>query len=76
MPGSNAGEAMARADDLRSAFAGQYGRSDRQGIVCTLSAGVAVYPDHAGDLHALLAAADLALYAAKAAGRDRVVVAT
>ncbi|HNU83088.1 MAG TPA: diguanylate cyclase, partial [Thermoanaerobaculia bacterium] len=46
------------------------------GIVCTLSAGVAVYPDHAGDLHALLAAADLALYAAKAAGHDRVVVAT
>ncbi len=76
MPGSNAGEAMARADDLLSAFAGQHGRSDRQGIVCTLSAGVAVYPDHAGDLHALLAAADLALYAAKAAGRDRVVVAT
>jgi diguanylate cyclase (GGDEF)-like protein len=76
MPGSNAVEAVARADDLRRAFAGQYGRSDRQGIVCTLSAGVAIYPDHAGDLHALLAAADLALYAAKAAGRDRVVVAS
>ena len=76
MPGSSAQEAAGRADDLRRAFAGQYATSPRQGVVCTLSAGVAVYPDHAGDLHALLAAADLALYAAKAAGRDRVAVAS
>ncbi|MCZ7652869.1 MAG: diguanylate cyclase [Thermoanaerobaculia bacterium] len=76
MPGSSPEEAAARADDLRRAFAGQYATSPRQGIACTLSAGVAVYPGHAADLRALLAAADLALYAAKAAGRDRVAIAT
>jgi len=76
MPGSSPEEAAGRADDLRRAFAGQYATSPRQGIACTLSAGVAVYPQHAGDLPALLAAADLALYAAKAAGRDRIVIAT
>ncbi|HSM52041.1 MAG TPA: diguanylate cyclase, partial [Thermoanaerobaculia bacterium] len=76
MPGSSSGEAAGRADDLRRAFASQYATSPRQGIACTLSAGVAVYPEHAGDLPALLAAADLALYAAKAAGRDRIVIAT
>jgi diguanylate cyclase (GGDEF)-like protein len=41
----------------------------------TLSAGVAAYPDHGEDAPTLLAAADAALYAAKQAGRDRVVLA-
>ena len=36
----------------------------------TVSLGVAVFPDHGGDGAAVLAAADEALYAAKAAGRD------
>jgi PleD family two-component response regulator len=41
----------------------------------TVSAGVALFPDHGLDGPALLQAADSALYAAKEAGRDRVMVA-
>ena len=41
----------------------------------TISLGVAVYPQHGEDPEALLGAADKALYAAKHAGRDRVVAA-
>lgn len=38
----------------------------------TASIGVAAYPDHGDELDALLAAADRAMYAAKASGRDRI----
>jgi diguanylate cyclase (GGDEF)-like protein len=38
----------------------------------TVSAGIAISPDHATTLEGLVAAADRALYAAKSAGRDRV----
>jgi len=41
----------------------------------TLSLGVAVYPDHGITAEELLRAADAALYKAKAAGRNRVIVA-
>lgn len=41
----------------------------------TVSAGVAVLPDHAKNAAGLVAAADKALYAAKAAGRNRAVAA-
>ena len=37
--------------------------------------GVATYPDHAIELAALIDLGDRALYASKAAGRDRVTVA-
>ncbi len=40
----------------------------------TLSLGVAVFPEHGSNSSAILRAADLALYRAKAEGRDRVVV--
>jgi len=42
----------------------------------TISLGVAVFPDHGGTADTLLKAADAALYRAKGAGRDRVMVAT
>jgi diguanylate cyclase (GGDEF)-like protein len=42
----------------------------------TLSLGVAVFPKHGDTSAAILKAADLALYGAKHAGRDRVCMAT
>jgi diguanylate cyclase (GGDEF)-like protein len=39
----------------------------------TASIGIALFPDHGGDANAVLHAADLALYEAKHAGRDRFV---
>jgi len=42
----------------------------------TVSIGVAAFPDHGTDGAALLKAADMALYEAKKAGRDRVTLAT
>ncbi len=40
----------------------------------SISVGAALFPDHGDDLDGLLRAADTALYAAKTAGRDRVVL--
>lgn len=40
------------------------------------SIGIAAYPNHAGELDALLAAADNAMYTAKESGKDRFVVFT
>jgi diguanylate cyclase (GGDEF)-like protein len=47
-----------------------------QTLHVTASLGLAVWPDDAPDADGLLTAADRALYAAKAAGRNRVVRAT
>jgi diguanylate cyclase (GGDEF)-like protein len=66
--------AAALAERLRNAveshFAGETG-----GPAVTLSAGAAAVPDHAASPTTLIAAADHALYAAKAGGRNRVAVA-
>ena len=43
-------------------------------VAVTVSIGVASYPDHGNVGGGLIAVADRALYAAKAAGRDRVVI--
>lgn len=42
----------------------------------TISAGIALFPDHGTDAKSLLRAADQALYAAKRRGRDAIVVAS
>jgi diguanylate cyclase (GGDEF)-like protein/putative nucleotidyltransferase with HDIG domain len=44
------------------------------GVKLSGSAGVAVFPDHGADVATLTAAADRALHAAKALGRDRAVI--
>ena len=46
-----------------------------QGAQVTVSVGVALYPEHGLDADQLVTAADLALYRAKAAGRNRVTTA-
>lgn len=76
LPESSLADTAARADALRAElrslrlmFAGQ-----PLGPV-TFSAGVAAYPEHGSTMQDLMRLADAALYRAKDAGRDRVVVA-
>jgi diguanylate cyclase (GGDEF)-like protein len=66
-PRTRAGEAVRIADRIRLAI------KTHPIVAGTLaaSAGVACYPGHASDKTGLVAAADVALYRAKAAGRDR-----
>ncbi|OJA50449.1 GGDEF domain-containing protein [Burkholderia ubonensis] len=73
-PDTPADEAARVIDRLRASLAGAAAGSTRGGVRFTFSAGVA--ERIAGEpLSQLMARADAALYAAKAAGRDRVTVA-
>jgi diguanylate cyclase (GGDEF)-like protein/PAS domain S-box-containing protein len=68
-------DAVARADDVRRAVRGLTIEHRRQQVgSVTISAGVAMYPDHGPTGDAVRRAADAALYRAKALGRDRIVV--
>jgi PleD family two-component response regulator len=53
----------------------RFAAADGRRFTVTFSAGIAGHPDDADDLQGLFAAADRALYQAKDAGRDRVLVA-
>lgn len=64
--------ALQRAEQWRAEFAALSCSCNGTEISATLSAGVAVFPDHGREEGALLKAADDALYAAKAAGRNNV----
>jgi diguanylate cyclase (GGDEF)-like protein len=68
LPGAGFDDAMMVAEKIRSST-----ESARMPAGCTVSAGVATFPDHAQDVHSLIASADAALYEAKALGRNRVV---
>ncbi len=66
----------ARAEELRSRVAAV--RVEHAGLPvpgATLSAGIALYPQHGDSAALVIAAADAALYVAKRSGRDRVMVA-
>jgi diguanylate cyclase (GGDEF)-like protein len=72
---STAEGARQRAEKIRedaSLLSASHAKRDLGGI--TLSMGVAIFPDHAADAAAIVKAADVALYHAKRAGRNRVVM--
>ena len=75
MPETGEEEALACAERMRQAVAAI--RLDTPGgaVACTISLGVAALDPAHADFGALLAAADAALYRAKAGGRDRVALA-
>jgi diguanylate cyclase (GGDEF)-like protein len=76
LPNTTSDEAAVVAERLRLGVRAQ-GIDHPGGDSVTISVGVAaVIPDGAADPDSLVAAADAALYEAKRAGRDRVVVAT
>lgn len=76
MPGASLETVQSRAETLRreAAHLALEGLNPLQTPI-TLSAGIAVFPDHGDGWETVIAAADAALYRAKHAGRDRVIVA-
>src|SRR5262249_20050003 len=68
-------DALRLADALREEIASRCGALLPANSGPTATVGVAVYPDAGTDGEALLRAADVALYRAKDAGRDGVMVA-
>jgi diguanylate cyclase (GGDEF)-like protein len=76
LPGAPLAITLSRAEVLRAAVAQLAIEHEgaRIGPV-TISLGVAIFPEHGNDATALLRRADMALYEAKGAGRNRVVAA-
>jgi diguanylate cyclase (GGDEF)-like protein len=76
LPGASLSATRERAEALRQGMQRlrlRYGDQDLGTV--TISLGVAVYPDHGVSPETVLQAADAALYAAKHAGRNRVMAA-
>jgi len=76
LPESSLDVMLQRAEEVREAPK-QFNITHEGSVLdaVTLTVGVAVYPDHATDMAGLLRAADEAMYEAKHAGGDRVLVA-
>lgn len=75
-PGMGSNVASARVENLRAQIESQnvYFQARALGEV-TVSAGIAVYPEHATDMESLIRAAEAALHRSKQAGRNRVTMA-
>jgi diguanylate cyclase (GGDEF)-like protein len=69
-PGMSPELAYQRAEQLRLSFQALRVQYEDEEFSATISAGVATFPDHGETDEDLLRAADQALYAAKAAGRN------
>jgi diguanylate cyclase (GGDEF)-like protein len=75
LPKASLADAVQRAEALRDGLR-LLGDPSGEGVpTITISVGVAAFPDHGGSSDEVLAAADQALYLAKAEGRNRVAVA-
>ncbi|MDT8989928.1 diguanylate cyclase [Curvibacter sp. APW13] len=74
-PGASAQEACLALERLRDDLEHNPVRIKGFHVGVTISAGVAEYAPHAGSADSLLAQADTALYQAKQAGRNRIVLA-
>jgi diguanylate cyclase (GGDEF)-like protein/PAS domain S-box-containing protein len=73
LPGMTEQSTLERAEQLRRAMAGTTVKFAAVDIAITASFGVAVFPKDGHSGEELIAAADKALYAAKAAGRNQVM---
>ncbi|MDA0224921.1 MAG: GGDEF domain-containing protein [Proteobacteria bacterium] len=76
MPDTESAEALHVAERVRERLEKKEIKAGRARVLLTVSGGVAHYGAHGKDFDSLLKAADDALYAAKAAGRNRIVPAT
>jgi len=74
MAGAELEEAAGRAEGLRASVESLRVSYEYRELRATVSVGVAAYPAHGNTTDIVLRAADAALYAAKAAGRNRVNV--
>lgn len=75
MPGANPAAAQRRADQWRIAFEDFCLEHGDFRIFSTFSGGVAAYPENGSTANAVLRATDDALYIAKDAGRNRIIIA-
>jgi diguanylate cyclase (GGDEF)-like protein len=74
LPGTTADISYKRAEKLRMGIKRlRLRHNDNIDTGVTLSLGVAVFPDHGSTVEEIITAADMAMYQAKKAGRDRVV---
>ncbi|MEO8159989.1 MAG: GGDEF domain-containing protein [Arenimonas sp.] len=74
MPSTDAGSALAAAERMRSAFADLPMQIDGKEMTVTVSVGVAVLDAHDRQYAHLLRRADRAMYGAKTAGRNKVML--
>lgn len=75
LPEATVSDAFRRAEQFREAFKLlDFEHEGKHFGPLTLSLGIAAYPDHGSSVERLLQIADAASYAAKAQGRDRVMI--